>query len=194
MINICTFTGKLIDLEAPRPEDIDIRDIAHHLALIPRWGGAVREHYSVAQHSVLVALDVVETGGGRGSIHSREALLHDAHEAYAMDIIDPLAEVVGDRYRELEEAIGMAIASRFRLASSTPELGRRSYVHEADLRVRAAEARDLIAWSPPGDWWAKLPRPRGEKIRPWNWRGAEERFLELAATLDLYKWGSGEDV
>jgi 5'-deoxynucleotidase YfbR-like HD superfamily hydrolase len=185
MINICTFTGKLIDLENPRPEDIDIRDIAHHLALIPRWGGAVREHYSVAQHSVLVAEELRWTGT---PVAARMGLLHDAHEAFAFDLIDPLAELVGPRYLEVEERIGTAIGERFGIQSSTVEIATRDGIREADLRVRAAEARDLIEWQPPEEWWARLPIPRADRIKPLPWRAAEEQFLQVAEELGLWTW------
>jgi 5'-deoxynucleotidase YfbR-like HD superfamily hydrolase len=186
MINICTFTGKLIDLENPRPEDIDIRDVAHHLALIPRWGGAVREFYSVAQHSVLVAEELMRRMAWETP--AQVGLLHDAHEAYAFDLIDPLAELVGPRYREVEKLIGAAISSRFGLSSSTVELAEAAPIREADLRVRAAEARDLIEWQPPEEWWARLPVPRADRIKPLTWRAAEEQFLMVAAEIGLWSW------
>lgn len=50
-----TYTGLRFYPFHPRREDVRIEDIAHHLALTCRWSGAVREFYSVAQHSVLVA-------------------------------------------------------------------------------------------------------------------------------------------
>jgi len=50
-----TWTGVAFDLEKPRPEDVRIEDIAHALSRQCRFGGGVREFYSVAQHSVFVS-------------------------------------------------------------------------------------------------------------------------------------------
>ena len=50
-----TATGGVFWPVDPRPEDVEIEDIAHALSLICRYCGHVREFYSVAQHSVLVA-------------------------------------------------------------------------------------------------------------------------------------------
>jgi uncharacterized protein len=38
-----TFTGRAFFPLNPRPEDVVLEDIAHHLANICRFGGAVRE-------------------------------------------------------------------------------------------------------------------------------------------------------
>jgi hypothetical protein len=53
-------SGRRLDLLAPKPEDIEIEDIAHGLARVARWNGqTVGDHaFSVAQHSVLVS-DIV---------------------------------------------------------------------------------------------------------------------------------------
>jgi hypothetical protein len=47
---IGTFTGKKFFLLKPRLVDIDIRDIAHGLAMQCRWTGQCKHHYSIAQH------------------------------------------------------------------------------------------------------------------------------------------------
>ncbi len=53
-----TYTGRMVSLLDPKPEDICIEDVAHHLAIVNRFGGATREPYSVAQHAVLVSIYV----------------------------------------------------------------------------------------------------------------------------------------
>ena len=77
-----TYTGKKFHIFDPSLDEIDIADIAHSLSLICRYGGHLPEHYSVAQHSVLVSNLVPEN-------IALEALLHDAEEAYTGDMIRP---------------------------------------------------------------------------------------------------------
>ena len=78
-----TFTGRLFDPFNPDPALIDLRDIAHALGNICRFGGHSRRYYSVAEHSILVASLVPEP-------LRLPALLHDAAEAYLGDIITPI--------------------------------------------------------------------------------------------------------
>ena len=51
-------SGRRLDLIDPSPLDIEIADIAHGLARVARWNGQTEgpEIFSVAQHSLLVAL------------------------------------------------------------------------------------------------------------------------------------------
>jgi hypothetical protein len=80
-----TFTGRQFWPCDPRPEDVCLEDIAHHLALMCRFGGACRVFYSVAEHSVRVAELVWDrTNGDREA--ALAGLLHDASEAYLVDI------------------------------------------------------------------------------------------------------------
>lgn len=83
---IRTFTGRYVNPLALRARDIEIRDIAHHLSLICRYTGACPRHYSVAQHSVLVAHRL----HGYGRTMQLAGLLHDAAEAYFNDIASPV--------------------------------------------------------------------------------------------------------
>lgn len=84
---LMTFTGKRVDLARINFDDICLKDIAHHLSLICRFGGACRVHYSVAQHSLLVAQLLVAR---RRRDLAMWGLLHDAPEAYYGDIVTPL--------------------------------------------------------------------------------------------------------
>ena len=49
-----TKTGKLVDVQNPTPDIVDLEDIAHALSMTCRYAGHCREFYSVAEHSVLV--------------------------------------------------------------------------------------------------------------------------------------------
>src|SRR5580765_2644929 len=77
---ILTFSGKHVNPLNLRPEDIDIVDIAHALACCNRFAGHCRRPINVAQHSVYVSRLCDDTG------FERQALLHDASEAYLGDI------------------------------------------------------------------------------------------------------------
>ena len=83
-----TFTGKKFYPFDPDPELICIEDIAHGLSMECRYSGQCRRFYSVAQHSVLMARDMFVRADLK-----RQALLHDAHEAYLKDLPSPLKQL-----------------------------------------------------------------------------------------------------
>lgn len=130
-----THSGIMVDLAEPRVEDVCLEDIAHHLARVCRFGGAVDEYYSVASHSVYVAARVAPR-------LASAALLHDATEAYLGDMVSGLKRLNPD-YRVLEDLWGAVIEQRFGV----------SYRHnvdikEADLCARLSECRDLFVGYP----------------------------------------------
>jgi 5'-deoxynucleotidase YfbR-like HD superfamily hydrolase len=86
-----TYTGKLFDLESPKPEMICIEDIAHHLSIENRYNGSTKFSYSVAQHSVLVAMHA-------SNEFKLEALLHDAEEAYYKDLPSPWKKILKQNF------------------------------------------------------------------------------------------------
>lgn len=83
-----TVSGRFVDTLHPDPATIDAADIAHHLAMLCRYGGAVSRFYSVAEHAVLVH-DLLRHQGAEREL-LRAALLHDAAEAYLGDMVSPL--------------------------------------------------------------------------------------------------------
>ena len=77
-------SGRYVSPLDMRPEDLDIRDIAHHLSQVCRYTGGTPFHYSVAQHSVLVSQYFTDRDG------KLAGLLHDAAEAYLNDLASPV--------------------------------------------------------------------------------------------------------
>ena len=102
---IRTYTGKHVDVFNPDPETILIEDIAHALANLPRWGGHLQKKYSVAQHCIYCAYLAPEK-------HKLEALLHDAAEAYLLDMPSPIKRQLPN-YKQLEDNLLRVIADRF---------------------------------------------------------------------------------
>lgn len=161
-----TFTGGAFWFLEPSPGDVVLEDIAHALALQCRFAGHCKTHYSVGQHSIEVAT-IVEPR------YMKEALFHDAAEAYLNDITKPVKESrICAGYEEAEHQISTVIAERFGLIYPWPD-----EVIEADDIILATEARDLMA-KPPMDWHLKHA-PRALPIVPWRWEDTEQIFLAL---------------
>lgn len=100
-----TQSGRKVWLPDCDPDCIDIHDIAHALSIVPRFSGHLREHYSVAEHSIHVASLV--------SIHHKfQALMHDATEAYLCDMPTPFKALMPE-YQALEEDIWKAVCNKF---------------------------------------------------------------------------------
>lgn len=96
----------------PRPEDVFIEDIAAALSRCCRYGGHTTRHYSVAEHSVRLCW-ILQRAGYPPEIQL-QALMHDATEAYLVDIPRPVKPVLTN-YKALEQLNWFAIAVRFNL-------------------------------------------------------------------------------
>lgn len=175
----------------PRPEEIRIEDIAHSLALQTRFGGHVPEPYSVAQHSVHVSeraeratlvwpgwVEEPEETRREHALHAaRWGFLHDASEAYLVDVPRPLKRQL-QGYKEMEDRITAVIAERFGLVGTRPG----PMVKRADEELLATEGRDLFAGG--HDTWNLGADPLPDLvIRPWPWRYAKRAFLARFASL-----------
>ena len=167
-----TFTGVAFRPLDPNPADICIEDIAHALAHQCRFSGHTRRFYSVAEHSVRVA-ELLEAQGHTPDV-LLWGLLHDASEAYLVDIPTPLKQSpMFDAYRLAEFVLNRAIAERFRV----PALGiGHWHVGQADAVLLATEARDLMPYRPE-HWGTLTAEPLEDVIVPWSPRTAERNFL-----------------
>jgi hypothetical protein len=105
-------SGRHVDPLNLRPGDIDIRDIAHNLSLLCRYTGAFPFHYSVAQHSILVA-DMLAVNGHDQKVQLC-GLLHDAAEYVFGDVnyhLKKLPELA--EYNRREHATSKMIVAHF---------------------------------------------------------------------------------
>lgn len=161
---IQTYTGRQFWPLDPRPEDIDIRDIAHALAHKCRYSGHTSQFYSVAEHSVFVSDNVPEDLALWG-------LLHDAAEAYLPDVPRPLKhEPEMAWFRAVEARIMGAVCDHFGLCRDEPR-----EVSRVDAAILADEMAQLMA-PPPAPW--NLPEPPvGLRLPCYSPETAEFLFL-----------------
>lgn len=103
---IRTISGIYVNVFEPTPEMIKIEDIAHSLCFQCRFGGHLPRFYSVAQHSLNCMYLIDDTG------LKLEALLHDASEAYLLDIPSPIKKGLSN-YKEIEDKLMRVIANKF---------------------------------------------------------------------------------
>jgi len=93
----CTmlYTGKKFFYARVTKDDIDILDIAHHLARQCRWLGAMDvEHYSVAEHSWLMADFALHNFGPNTVLKAFGFLMHDSEEYVIGDFPSPLKAII----------------------------------------------------------------------------------------------------
>lgn len=174
---IQTVSGRYVDVLRPRPEDIELTDIAHHLSQLCRFGGACRRFYSVAEHSLRVA-DILPPA------LRLAGLLHDASEAYVADLVSPLKRALPS-YRYVEDLVHAAVRERFGLVLSEEE---KQAITRADIVLLATERRDLMPQDKTE--WPVLAgvAPLPERISPMTPEAARAGFLaafDNYAQLDL---------
>ena len=165
-----TFSGGRYYPLVPEKNAIDIKDIAHSLALMCRFNGHCRFHYSVAQHSLYVSYCLPERLQMAG-------LLHDAAEAILSDIISPMKQHM-DSFRELEQAWLVEIFDA--LDVPWPSQDEWQHIKFADDHLLVLEAEQLMVskgkdWVLAGSRHLKMP---AIAIRPFQPRDVEKRFLQ----------------
>jgi len=169
---ISTWLGNQLDVESATVYDFDIEDIAHHLGKICRYNGGVDEHYSVAQHSCLLAEMVPAP-------LKRAAMLHDAAEYVLGDIITPV-KMMFPEIRKLEQRILVKIMEAFNVPWNE-QIESELKVYERVLLAtekRDLKTRDLTDWEN-----IKDVTPLPEKIVPMDDRSAKMYFLRYFQML-----------
>lgn len=115
---IRTYTGKKFYILDPRPEDIDILDVAHALSFKCRFSGHCKTFYSVAQHSLYVSYGAFNLPKEFDDIKGDLCfwgLLHDLAEAYLPDTPRPIKGMGIGILQEAEDKIMKAAVKHFDL-------------------------------------------------------------------------------
>lgn len=127
-----TSLGRKFYLLAEHP-GFEITEIAHALSHACRYGGHCSQFYSVAEHSVLVS----EIAEELKLCDPFEALMHDASEAYIVDIPGPWKCLLPD-YQKLEADLERKLQAFFGLPEKSHGC------KEADLIALMVEGQTLL--------------------------------------------------
>jgi hypothetical protein len=127
---IRTYSGLKFHPLDPRPEDICILDIATALSRLCRFAGHPKFFWSVGQHSIACSMMV-------GNDHAPGALLHDATEAYLVDLPKPV-KVLCEQYQSLESSLAAVISDKFQVCTDHP------VIHSVDVLALASDQSVLL--------------------------------------------------
>jgi hypothetical protein len=185
-----TYTGRAFYPLRPEPSVFTVMDIAHALSNQCRYSGHTKRFFSTAQHCCLLAVYASEKGAS--PLDCAQVLMHDAPEAYLVDIPRPVKQFMPE-YRKWDHDIDQAL----RQWLGWENLPRPDFLDDLDSRCIVDERAALMSKS--GLDWGHDFTKLGLKIMPWTPQQAEECFLKLWANymsaasgrlvyLD-YNWG-----
>lgn len=161
-------SGVFIDVFNPDPDHIDIGDISHNLSGSSRFSAALhkfgpfRDNFSVAEHSWHVSrkagqdfaylrglmqfgvISASEFQALTGDVPTwqeaaRMGLMHDASEAYLVDIPTPIKKHLAN-YKEIECRLQLAICKKFGISAAMPP-----FLKEIDGRMCLTEKMKFLS-------------------------------------------------
>lgn len=137
-----TQSGKRIDIQNIKEDDICLQDIAHHLTKICRFGGALPfdKHYSVAVHSINL-LFYARRYYPTNTELQKALLFHDASEAYLGDVVTGVKKCLPD-YIKLEKQVSDLIYKKYDISMNYKFIY--DTVRELDIRILLDEASSLF--------------------------------------------------
>lgn len=182
MRKIETFSGRLINLKDPKPEDFDPLDVYIGLSRMPRFGGHTSRFYSVLEHSIYVYWESLERGYDLET--QRKCFTHDFSEAYMMDIPSPL-KVELSKFYEIESVVQNAIYDKWNVK------GDYDLMKEIDWDICVEEGRYLMPSKASDSRWKPQNKPIKSKyvttgIRlGWSEQELKNQFWSICGTLQI---------
>jgi hypothetical protein len=137
---ILTISARKFDLLNPAAAMVRTSDIVHALSLVCRFTGHCAYHYSVAQHSLLVASILAEhcPGPENQGIALKATIRHLLPNEQGQGL-----SALVDVYQQIEDRVWFAICEHFALDPDLP-----ASVKRADMVALATEKRDLLPEHP----------------------------------------------
>lgn len=194
---IMTANGEFFDLLNPTKDQIDIEVIAHALSKMERATGHFTCQWSVAQHSILVAELAAQKARKDGlaaidrTMIELAGLLHDASEAYIVDLPRPLKYLPGfEKYREMEKRIQDLIYEKYGIPTDSNLI--HEYVKWADNEALKYEfyifmdGWEKMLWCHDADVEKCHPIAMGFIRADWAWNRESflKRFYEICDSLN----------
>ena len=163
-----TWTGRKFYVLDPRPEDFDIRDVAHSLSNQCRYAGHVDKFYSIAEHCVLLHDHVLS----EDKALAYNLLMHDGAEAYYLDIPRPIK----NNMPGIKEAMAIVDSMYSRVFSLRDDL--HGVVNEYDKRIVIDEKQQLMNHHGNVEWhnYNNLDA-LGIEVKCWSPSDAKTEFL-----------------
>jgi hypothetical protein len=182
-------SNKKFDINNPKTDDIEIKDIARSLSMKCRFNGFANNFYSVAEHCVhiydLICEEIYNSNpaykkkyGRLKSSTAQNALMHDAAEAYLTDVPAPVKKTIPD-FERIENNIMAVIRNKFGILT-----------HDVDFDLIKIYDRDLCLTEGYQlgldiNQWDEYEKNGGLarlipdfKIKCWDWQIAEFEFLD----------------
>jgi hypothetical protein len=181
--SILTYTGRIVTPFDMDPEQLCIADIAHALAMQPRFLGHTPVFYSVAQHCYEGALNL---GAEDATEEAQLAFLLHAAEAYLCDMPSPLKHHPSmEAYRNSMEKLQWQIFTEFGVWQCARVA--EAVLKNADLRMLSTEKRDVRFGQHAGEWPVEKTHPAyARRIVPFDrHKDAERQYLRLYRELVL---------
>lgn len=180
-----TVSGAFFDYADPQADQITLDDVAHHLAVVARFGGATSNletgapvSYSIAEHAARVAYQVIDWGHPELAL---PALHHDDHEYMLGDWVTPLKRLIRDAgvtvLDDLVRKTNVAVGEAFGV---DPELFDHPIVKRADLMLLYREAATYKHSRGVGPHWGQTQMAEPlEGTCAWSPKTSKAIFIEL---------------
>lgn len=166
-----------VHFQNPRRCEILLSDVAYHLARSCRFNNAIEPHYSVAEHSILMAQYFLTIDLTKEEYNDREnlacqALMHDANEYLFGDIPATIKKLLPD-YKLWEEPFERFVLNHFGLDGKLDPR-----VKKLDRQMCSTEQLILRGHEP--DTYVEEGTLEHHIIfQLWDWQTAQSEYLML---------------